>query len=351
MANNRIFYACQGVAIAKTGHDSSFADAEFAVMKGVQSIGITTNFSLDPVFELGQVEIYANVENIASVEVTIEKLIDGEKMLYLQSVGDIGKTSLVGATNSICDVYLGIFPDGSGSIGPDGVSADQVVYCSGMQVSSVSYTYGVDANASESISLVGQNKFWNAVTAGYIGTAPATLFDSGGASADAINSTDTPISGIVRRAQFNLETAALNPSTLPSEVLSQTAGVDAGAAVRGIQNITITADFGREDQFELGRFGSYNKTATYPFEVTSSFEVIATKGDLISVSGVGENLGAGQSIIIKDTAGTIINLGSQNKLSSVSQQGGDTGGGNGTITFDYSTYNDLTVNGGTATYW
>lgn len=341
MANNRIFYACQGVAIAKTGHDHSDSGTEFEVMKGVQSIGITTNFSLDPVFEFGQVEIYANVENIASVEVTVEKLIDGEKLLYLQAVGNAGKTSLVASTNSICDLYLGIFPDGSGNIGA--ADAEQVVYCSGMQVSSVSYSYGVDNNASESLSLVGQNKFWNSVTASYIDTAPSGLFTHGGTSGNAINSVDTPVSGIVRRAQFNLA-----GSTLPTEVLSQTAGID--ASVRGIQSVSISADFGREDQFELGRFGSYNKTATYPFEVTSSFEVIATKGDLISVSGVGENLGAGQPIIVKDTAGTVINLGSQNKLSSISQQGGDTGGGNATITFEYSTYNDLTVNGG-GDYW
>ena len=50
MPNNRIFYACQAVAIAKTGHSSG---SEFKIMKGVQSVGLNTNFTLEQVFELG----------------------------------------------------------------------------------------------------------------------------------------------------------------------------------------------------------------------------------------------------------------------------------------------------------
>ena len=73
--------------------------------------------------------------------------------------------------------------------------------------------------------------------------------------------------------------------------------------------------------------------------------MLATAGDLISVSGAAENLTA-QTIEIRDTAGTVLNLGTQNKLTSVSYTGGDTGGGNATITYSYSTFNDLAVSGG-----
>jgi len=52
-------------------------------------------------------------------------------------------------------------------------------------------------------------------------------------------------------------------------------------------------------------------------------------------------------IVIKDTAGTVLNLGDasngKNKLTSVSYSGGDTGGGNATVTYSFSNFNVLTV--------
>ena len=40
--------------------------------------------------------------------------------------------------------------------------------------------------------------------------------------------------------------------------------------------------------------------------------------------------------------GTVIDLGTKNKLTSVNYTGGDTGGGNATITYSYQTFNDFT---------
>lgn len=336
--SNRIFYACQAVAIAKTGHSSASAN-EFALMRGVQSVGISTNITLEQIFELGQLEIYANEEQVAEVEVTLEKVIDGEKLLYLQAVGEAGKTNIVDASNQRCDVYLAIFPDSVRFVA--GQTRDHVVMCSGMFVSSVSYNYTVDGNATESLTLAGNNKFWDNVTAGVIGTTPTVLFGTPATGVNSLDGTDVPASAIVRRHRFDLY-----GSTLPAEVLSQANSVPGSS---GIQSVSVSVDFGREDQFELGRFGPYNKTATYPLEVTTEFEVIATNGDLISVSGVGPAT-TQRAITLRDSAGTVINCGTRNRLTSVNYQGGDTGGGNATITFSYSGYNSFTVNGGGA-YW
>lgn len=342
MPNNRILYACQAVAIAKTGSNNT-ATPQFEVMKGVQSVGINSNFTLEQLFEFGQIELYANVEDIAEVEVTIEKVIDGEKLLYLQAVGEIGKTNLVAASASVCDMYLAIYPDTTSSIvvGASGTTPSRVVMCSGMSIGSVSYNYSVDDTAKESITLLGNDKFWNAVTAGILNATPTTLYGTGGSSALPINGSDVPVSGIVRRGKFNLAA-----STLPAEVLSQTNNITGSY---GIQSIAVSADFGRENQLELGRFGSYNKTANFPFEITTQFEVTATNGDLVSVSGRGENL-TDRTIVIKDNAGTVLNMGTKNKLTSVSYQGGDTGGGNATVSYSFSTFNDFKVDGG-GTYW
>jgi len=357
MANNRIFYACQAVGISKSGQpvDRTLSDTSFRMMQGVQSVGINTNFTLEQVFELGQVELYANEEDIADVEVTIEKVIDGKHLLYLQAVGNIGKTNVVSASNSRCDVYLAIFEDSVSSV--SGQTAGAVVMCSGMYLSSVSYTYPVDGQATESITLVGNDKFWNDGYGVIGGTNTVkNLFNmplGGPDDLDILDNTDSADdaatgaragaprgSGVVRRARVDI-----SGSTIPAEV-----GVIPNAVgTKGIQSITINADFGRENQLELGRFGPYNKYATYPFEVTCEFEVNAVSGDLVSVSGTNKNL-TNRTIVIKDLAGTVIDLGTKNKLSSVAYTGGDTGGGVATVTYSYSTFNSFTVNGG-GTYW
>ena len=50
-----------------------------------------------------------------------------------------------------------------------------------------------------------------------------------------------------------------------------------------------------------------------------------------------------RTIKFKLDDGTRIELGAKNKLNSVSYGGGDTGGGNSTITYSYSTFNDFKV--------
>ena len=74
LSNDRVFYATQAVAIAPRGTAPDVYEKIHAA-HGVQSIGITTNFNLEQVFELGQLEIYENVEGIPDVEVTMEKVI------------------------------------------------------------------------------------------------------------------------------------------------------------------------------------------------------------------------------------------------------------------------------------
>lgn len=336
--SNRIFYASQAIAIAKTGHDSTSVQ-EFHVMKGVQSAGVSTDWTIEETLEYGQVQSYESSEISASCEVTVEKVIDGERSLYLQAVGNIGKTNLVAATNSRCDVYFAIYPDSVSAV--SGQTKQNTLLCSGMVVSSVNYNYSVDGPATESISLVGDNKFWDNATYGMLAVSPNTMYGTGGASANDLNGADTPASGVVRRAQFKLY-----ESTLPAEVVSQANDVPGSS---GIQSISVSADFGREDLNELGRQGAYARTATFPIEVTSEFEVIATRGDQIAISGRGPSL-KNRTIILKDDAGTVIDLGTKNKLNSVSYQGGDTGGGNATVTFSYTNQSYLKVDGG-GNYW
>lgn len=335
--NQRIFYACQAVAIAPRGTTTI---ASTHIVHGVQSVGMTSTFTLDQVFELGQLEIYENVEEVADIEVTIEKVLDGYKTIYNLATQGACATDIVSAAAAKSDVYVAIFDDAlSNATG----TPRTVCMNSGMAVSSVSYNYSVDGNATESVTLVGNDRFWNSTTAGVIATSPTANWGTANPTGSGVfDGADAAPSGVVRRADVDLAN-----STIPIEVKGQR---DAGNVVGlgdglHVQSISVSADFGQELIQELGRFGPYTRYATFPVEVTSDFEVIATSGDLISVSGNAPNL-TGRQIIIKDTAGTVLNLGSNNKLTSVSYSGGDTGGGNATVTYSYSNFNSLIVQDG-----
>jgi len=331
--NQRIFYACQAVAIAPRGTTTV---TSAYVVHGVQSVGMTSTFTLEQVFELGQLEIYENVEEVADIEVTIEKVLDGYKTIYNLATQGVCSTDLVAAAAKRSDVYVSIFDDAlsNGTGVPKNVCMN-----SGMAVSSVSYNYSVDGNSTESVTLVGNDRFWNSETAGVIATSPADNWGTSDPTGTAgMDGTDAAPSGVVRRADVDLA-----GSTLPDEVKSQM-GDDAVGLGGGyhVQSVSVSCDFGQELIQELGRFGPYTRYASFPVEVTSDFEVIATSGDLVSVSGNAPNL-VNRTIIVKDTAGTVLDLGTKNKLTSVSYSGGDTGGGNATVTFSYSNFNSLLV--------
>ena len=333
--NKRIFYAVQSVAITPRGVDPITAAH---IVHGLQSVGMSSTFTLDQVFEMGQIEIYENIEEVADIEVTLEKVIDGYKLIYDLASNGACKTSIVNASKTRSDVYLAIFDDGQ-----DHATGVPQTVCmnSGMYVSSVSYSYSVDGSATESVTLVGNDRFWNTSTTV---KNPSAVWTSN--PSVNINGTDTPLSGVVRRTDVLLGAGAAN-STIPAEGDINAAGGEplGNSSNRKIQSISVSTDFGQENIQELGRFGPYHRYATFPIEVTCEFEVVSGSGDLVSVSGSHPNL-QNREIVIKDNAGTVINLGDKNKLSSVSYSGGDTGGGNATVTYSYSNFNVLTVNGG-----
>ena len=331
--NQRIFYACQAVAITTRGKGSV---AGTDIVYGAQSVGMSSTFTLDQVFELGQIEIYENIEEVADIEVTIEKVIDGEKLVFDMASDGSCKTDLVAASKSRCDVLVAVFDDGLSH--GTGVPRS-VCFNSGMFTSSVSYSYTVDGSATESVTLVGNDRFWNATTAGVIGATPVAIW--GANPTAALDGTDTPKSGVVRRVNVDLESSTL-PAIVKSQMGNDATGIGGGYHM---QSVTVSTDFGQENIQELGRFGPYTRYATFPIEVTAEFEVMATSGDLVNVSGNAPNL-TNNTIIVQDEAGTILNLGTKNKLASVSYSGGDTGGGNATVTYSFSIFNVLTVQGG-----
>lgn len=360
MANNRIYYAIQQVELGQGVNKT--------VVHGLQSAGITTNFNLEQVFELGQLSIYQNIENIPDIEVTLNKVLDGYPLLYVLATekGSAVNTSLVasspdlaGRSNARVDMVLSIYPDNQTSA--KGSSIANVV-CSGMYVSSVSYTFPVDGNFTEDVTLVGNNKVW------------ASSQTTGSFSGN--NDSPAATMGVNRRQHLDM-TACRFPTQIPgidANGVNQQIGNGSGHAVH-FQNITVSTDLGREAIQELGTFAPYHRYVTFPVEVTCEFEAIAVSGDMINATESGYYTGTqanptvatssstgcansrfnllNQKIYLETCEGTKIYLGDKNKLTSVNYNGGDTGGGNVSVTYSYSTYNDFVVahSGGTAGFY
>jgi len=356
--NNRIYYPMQQVAFRKPG-TTVYREAH-----GVQSVAITTTFNLEQAFELGQLAIYENIEGIPNVEVTLNKVLDGYPLLYCLATATnaagttIEKPQLVQRAVGETVMSLGIWPETQ-----EAVSGLPSTFCemSGLTVSSVSYTFPSEGNFTEDLSLAGFNKVWSTyVTGASECEAPWATGSPTGAPSFQDNA-DAPIgSGGVNQRE-NMIWAISNQQAssagggdygiLPTDIPGVQGSGFLNRSIAHISNVSVSTDFSREDLFELGSRSPYARTVTFSVEVTCSIDVISVSGDLVNALDncnadvaceTPSNL-SDQKIRLATCEGTRIYLGEKNKLSSVSYGGGDAGGGNVTVTYEYQTFNDFTV--------
>ena len=374
MANTRVYYATQAVGLTPRNPGNTVGEAE-QFPKGLQSVGITTNFNLEQVFQLGQLEIYDNVENVPDVEVSLQKIADGSKFLYPICVEGTGATSTAAgnafkkdigevSTNRV-EVGLRIYKDTSTDAFQDNAIGSTKPYgevtCSGMYLSSVAYTIPVEGFITEDVTLVGNSKIYTNDTAEGGGEGGADSADGG--------NTLSP-KKIGRR--INLSTKSVLPTGTVADnsdassgsmgaIAINTRDVPAGQEGQAnrpyLQNINVSMDLGREAVFELGKFSPYARYATFPIEVSSEFEVLAESHDQVQAKDFDDvnacstteikNLDDHEIKLVICGSGVddnyFIDLGKKNKLTSVNYSGGDTGGGNATITYSYQTFNKFTV--------
>jgi len=353
--SNRIYYANQQVGFKKTKSDN------WQIAHGVQSVGISTSFTLEQAFELGQLAIYENIEGIPEIECSITKVLDGHPLLYRLATNGAADNNIVNRANTKCFVAVGIWPDSVLAAGQDGNGPMTQVEMTGMAVTNVSYELSTEGNFTESITLVGDDKAWYAES----GPASHTPLCADGAAgigwdldefAGAEGSTELPFggnndvpygtsaqgSGVQRRENFDL---GAGKSELPIEVAGQF-----------IQSISVSVDLGRESLFKLGSRKPYARIVNFPAEVSCEIEVLSVSGDQINALSQGCLAPTSEypcpgmvpntedrTITIETCDTTRIELGNKCRLSAVNYGGGDAGGGNSTVTYSYTTYNDFTV--------
>lgn len=405
-SNTRVFYATQAATIGAIGRLGSPAEGWEAgagaapqtkvatLTHGVQSIGIDTNFNLEQAFELGQLSLYENIEDIPEISVSMQKILDGYPLLYHLGASYDGSANVLSATSTTlsgradtrADVRLVINATTEEAVttGDSGVSE---LYCSGMYMSSVSYTIPTEGNCTEDVSFIGNNKKWLTTD----DDGQLVLINGGGGidtNFAAIFGDDSPTyngGNVVRREDVcDTNSTAGGPSAayryttvLPSIIEGVTAAATGtmtdtiwasrapSAAGRldtdnaHIQSFNCSVDLGRESINQLGSKTPYNRYVSFPTEVTSSLEVIATAGDNVDAVETNRSNLSNHEICIALKDSTIIHLGKKNKISSITYGGGDAGGGNASITYNFSNFNDFVIlhsgdpirGGNVTTYW
>lgn len=377
MPNNRVFYAIHSVAFKNNEGGGADPTNEvvnivpgvdvaptgvrnqpiWEVARGAQSVGMTTTFNFEQVFELGQLEIYEFIEAEPEIEVTVEKVVDGTKPLWFMTT-ERGTSLLTDRTATYqTDVAISIYSDTQTRASGSPIS---IVLGSGMFISSWSLTLPIDGNFTESITLVGNDKIWADIegVTGAADTLPAEGASNAAVPVGFPNGTqfqtleDAQVigSGVQRRESFRTDL-----SRLPTQIPGVSSSGTIGAIVEHLQTITISTDLGREDIFELGKKRPFTKFVTFPIEITTAIEVITSQGDFVDAIAFDDlncertTNTVNEEIIIELCEGTRVNLGTTNRLQSIDMAGGEAGGGNMTITYNYSNFNDLTISHSTFT--
>lgn len=375
--NRRVLYATQGVALGDMGATSvkdawGTSDAAVTnflgsgnviVMHGIQSIGVNTNFSLEAIQELGQLSIYENVEEIPDVEVTIERVLDGYTLAYHAATVSATTPTLTGRQNARADLRMIINLDTETAVSSGDVPVSEL-YCSGMYWSSYSVSLPTEGNFTESLTLVGNNKKWIVGNSGQVLLGAGDVVNS--AFTFGTDSPDSPDGGVLRRNNFVTGTTGkiyggnkfvtLVPTFIAgvSNNGSSTGGVGSGSYVNcgtidtanvHIQSMSFSVDAGREQINHLGALGPYYRYVSFPVEVSTEIEVIATAGDNVDAIEdipTGGNLRNHTIQAVLDDS-TVIQVGNKNKIKSITYGGGDATGGNATIKYSLSNNNDFTI--------
>jgi hypothetical protein len=389
-SNTRVFYATQAVTIGGIGNTADPIDSwqsgdcdqtgAHTIVHGLQSIGVDTNFNLEQAFELGQLSLYENIEDIPDISVSMQKFLDGYSLLYhlgasfddTVSATDstqlaLTKTTLSGRADTRADIRM-IINETSEEAVTSGDEAVAELYCSGMYLSSVSYTIPTDGTCTEDVTFVGNSKKWINDPATY----DNLLLDDSALSKTGVHEQfgsifgsdepNAPGAHVLRREDVVTTASGLNggaggySTVVPSiieGVATPTEGlivdrIPTNAGLVNTDNVHIVSfscstDLGREQINQLGTRTPYNRYVTFPTEVTSTIEMTATAGDNVdAVEDARTNL-LNHEICMVLGDSTVIHLGKKNKLASITYGGGDAGGGNATITYNFSNFNDMVV--------
>lgn len=333
---NRIYFANQAFGIAPQDTTS------YVTVHGLQQGGLSTNFNIEYIQEIGQLNVYESVEDVPQIEITLQKLLDGYPTLWHLSTRGATSNNLSARGNRKCGIAASIYSDDQDAASGTPVSE---LNASGAFISSWRVECPVQGNCTEDITLQGNHVKWK--TAGFAFT---NSFDN----SDQPLALASGLGGIQRRENVIFAGSSLSSVTLLPKGISGIPGISASgtndkvADVYGahVQRISIGVDLNREELNELGRKLPYFRAITFPVEVTCDIDVLSTTGNKVGATEEGEVTGSGtnladQTIRLVLQEGLNVDLGTRNKLRSVSFS--NQIGSNVVDTYSYSNQNYLVI--------
>lgn len=323
----RIFYATYAAGLATAGSNT------FTQIFGLQSCGVSTKFNLEQAYQIGQLGIYQNIENLPDIEVTAEKALDGNPLIWHLATVGAPSADLAGRSNQRATLAMSVYGDTQQAASGTPIAQTTI---SGLFASQVNYKIQLEGNATESVTLVGNNKSW--ITTGYTFT-PSFKASGLPFATEGIN-----------RRQHIIVTGCLWPSSIPGISNSNRNTLNAdGAFTATIESVDVTASLGRTPLLELGHKAPFFRYVEFPAEVRTAIGVHARTGDFVSCTENGTGAQGtntnNEPIYITMQEGTKIDCGTQNRLESVNITGGNAGakGSNVKLAYNYQTFNDFTV--------
>jgi hypothetical protein len=330
MASNRVYYAVQRATLTRCNSNGltsiSGADAETTTYPAmassmIQSVGVSTSLDYEQIFELGRLQIFQNVEGIPSVEITVERA-----LAINHKVGSIDATYADGtmwhlAGNSTTAAAAQRFNLDMQTAADEGtLSAEGFVRCTGLYMSNYTLNFNLEGASTESATFVGNDIRWS----------------TGDIS---------PVAGLTSSAEIEAYTDS--PDT-NSGVLDRRTFTGGTLSISKLQSATFSVSMDREDLLQLGSKTPFFRAASFPVETTLEVEYLANKDSngitinenlLNSGCDVGAGLSAGDHL---KAGNRTFKFGSMNWTGS-SYSGGDAGGGNATISFNYQGFNFLNI--------
>lgn len=264
----RIFYATHNVTLGGTA------------LKGVQSVSLSSNFGIEPVFQLGQCDVIEYVPNVPECEVTITRALYGGPALSL-TLNNTACSTAEELLNVEQDIVIG--SDAGGFT------------VSNALLSGYSVNFSTDGVFTEELTYVGDT------------------LTAGGAFA-ANNDSDIHLP---RRQDWSGPAGAISAR--------------------------LTLNLGRDPVFVLGQYKPIKRFVQFPIETTVELGYLLPDG--------GASPSDPPTCAVDPEGNETITIGAcdatfsvgKAKLSNVGYSGGDTGGGNVTVTYTYTSYNNVTI--------
>lgn len=330
MASNRVYYAVQRATLTRctalgvtsiTGADAETTTYPAVASSMIQSVGVSTSLDYEQIFELGRLQIFQNVEGIPSVEITVERaLAINHKQAAIDATYAEGTMWHLAGNSTTAAGSQRFNLDMQTAADEGTLTSEGFVKCTGLYMSNYTLNFNLEGASTESATFVGNDIKWST------GSISEVSSLSSSAAIQSYTSSPDANSGVLDRRTFTGGTVGISK----------------------LQSATFSVSMDREDLLQLGDKTPYFRAATFPVETTLELEYLATKdanGYTIDENALnsGCDVGAGLSSGDHIKAGNrTFKFGSMNWTGS-SYSGGDAGGGNATISFNYQGFNFLNI--------